>query len=312
MYFSWEGRLVSRVLINLLTPNKWIWNIINAMLITLGIYYGEKLINPQNKNFVLVILFSSFLLINLFTFSEVVVWLAGNITYLFPLMLILLYSVVYLKKEKLMNLNHLLLIILNIIIPMFVEHMGVLLVLINLILIGYRYIKTKKTDKLLLINLVISIVSISIMLLSPGTQIRTLIENAEFNKLNLVDKVFYNLKKFVYYTFISNYSLVILWIQAFVVLVKKKYKGLVRIILLSFGVIIPCVTIVCYFPSIIDVNIYNEILNSSNIYLVIYGGLSSIIMLYLIYQEHDRIPLLLFTLGMICNGIMLVSPTWGI
>ena len=33
MYFSWEGRFISRLLINILTYNKWLWNIVNSFVI---------------------------------------------------------------------------------------------------------------------------------------------------------------------------------------------------------------------------------------------------------------------------------------
>ena len=42
MYFSWEGRFISRILINILTYNKWLWNIINSIAIVGIIYYVEK------------------------------------------------------------------------------------------------------------------------------------------------------------------------------------------------------------------------------------------------------------------------------
>ena len=34
LYFNWEGRFISRVLINIFTYHKWLWNIINALVIT--------------------------------------------------------------------------------------------------------------------------------------------------------------------------------------------------------------------------------------------------------------------------------------
>ena len=49
MYSSWEGRFISRVLINVLTYYKFLWNIINSFLITLTVYFSIKIVNPRNR-----------------------------------------------------------------------------------------------------------------------------------------------------------------------------------------------------------------------------------------------------------------------
>ena len=51
MYFDWEGRLISRVFINILTYHKWIWNIMNSLLIVGLVFCIEKIIgNDRKKN----------------------------------------------------------------------------------------------------------------------------------------------------------------------------------------------------------------------------------------------------------------------
>ena len=45
MWFTWEGRLISRLLINILTYNKWLWNIVNATTIVGIMYYVNKIVN---------------------------------------------------------------------------------------------------------------------------------------------------------------------------------------------------------------------------------------------------------------------------
>ena len=55
MYFAWEGRFVSRVLINLLTSHKILWNIVNSIFILGIVYYFIKIITA--------IYFSTYLLI---------------------------------------------------------------------------------------------------------------------------------------------------------------------------------------------------------------------------------------------------------
>ena len=80
MYFNWEGRLVSRILINILTYHKWLWNIVNSLFIT-GIIYGIiVVVKPRQKKLTICLSILTVLLMNIFTFSQIIVWVAGNIT----------------------------------------------------------------------------------------------------------------------------------------------------------------------------------------------------------------------------------------
>ena len=43
MYFSWEGRFASRLLINLLTYNKWLWNITNSIVLVSIVFLIQRI-----------------------------------------------------------------------------------------------------------------------------------------------------------------------------------------------------------------------------------------------------------------------------
>ena len=120
MYFTWEGRLVSRIFINILTYNKWLWNIVNAIVVVGIIYYINKICKFKNKTTMLILVISTILFMNVFTFSQVVTWLAGNITYLFVMPLLLMYFYILYYHKDSSKYNNILLVILNIIIPMFI------------------------------------------------------------------------------------------------------------------------------------------------------------------------------------------------
>ena len=100
MYFDWEGRIVSRVLINLLTYNKWLWNILNAVVVCGIIYMGLKFINKKPKKIMFPLMILVILGMNLFSFSQVMTWIAGNITYLFVIPIILWYFYYVLNNDK--------------------------------------------------------------------------------------------------------------------------------------------------------------------------------------------------------------------
>ena len=193
MYFDWEGRIVSRVLINLLTYNKWLWNILNALVVCGIVYMGLKFINKKPKKIMFPLMILVILGMNLFSFSQVMTWIAGNITYLFVIPIILWYFYYVLNNDKYNKWFVFIFSLINLLGCCFVENMAVVLVGGNILLLIIKYIKNKKIDKRIILYLVMSIVGLLAMLLSPGTRYRNSIENLEFNKLNIFEKVIYNI-----------------------------------------------------------------------------------------------------------------------
>lgn len=303
MYFSWEGRFISRLLINILTYNKWLWNIINSLVLVSTIYLVIKIINPKNKKICFLLSTLLILLMNLFTFSQVVVWLAGNITYLFVIPL-LLYYFYCLFNEK----ENIWLIILNIIIPMFVEHMGLILIASNIFFITLNYFKTKKINKKLILYFILSLVSMLIMLLSPGSKGRSLIENTYFNSLSLIDKIIYNLPNFIFYTFFINTYLNIIMTISNIYLLKNIKNKLIRIISYLYMIPIPIFISFIYLISNFK---QIDFINQNNTLLTLYFISYIIIDLILIIKEKDMKILFFYLIGIGSNTVMLLSPTWG-
>lgn len=305
MYFSWEGRFISRILINILTYNKWLWNIINSIAIVGIIYYIEKLAKFKNKKLMLLLLFSSLLFMNIFTFSQVITWVAGNITYLFVIPLILMYMYMINNNKG----NIILLIILNIIIPMFIEHMAILLIVLNMYFIGKEYYKDKKINKKLIMFLLISIISFMIMYFSPGNAIRSATENLEFNKLSLFGKINYNLPNLIFYTYRINYFLIPILIISNILLINKNIKNKILKILLYLFEIISIIPTILYLGE--SFNIINPIITNNNIFIIGYYIVLTIINFVLLIKNKKELPILFYSMGIISNSVMLMSPTWG-
>ena len=100
MYKTWEGRFISRVLISFLTYNKWLWNILNATLITLLVSTIYRYLKDKNNKTILLIPILGLLLVNVTFSSQCYLWLAGNITYFFPIPLLLLYFYFIFSNKK--------------------------------------------------------------------------------------------------------------------------------------------------------------------------------------------------------------------
>ncbi len=103
MYFDWEGRFFSRILINALTANKWLWNVFNAFSMSSLFYISLKLINANKKYYINLLLMLGILLIGKDIFTQTFLWIAGNLTYFTPLVLLILYFYLierYLNKNQ--------------------------------------------------------------------------------------------------------------------------------------------------------------------------------------------------------------------
>lgn len=309
MWFTWEGRFISRLLINVLTCNKWLWNIINSLAIVGIIHYIEKIVKFKNKKTSILLVFASILFMNIFTFSQTVTWLAGNITYLFAIPLILLYFYIIYSNKDNNKINNILLVLLNIIIPMFVEHMAILLILLNIYFIVKDYLKNKKINKKLIVLLFISIISFATMYFSPGNAIRSSMENLEFNKLSLFGKIMYNIPNLIFYTYRINYFLIILLIIGNVLLIKKNIKNIFIRILLYLLEIGSILFTVLYLLNNFNITTFN--ISDTNIFVIIYFVLLTVINFILLIKNKDELPIVFYSMGIISNGVMLLSPTWG-
>ena len=312
MYFDWEGRFISRILINILTYHKILWNIVNSLVITGTVYLIIKIINPKKKIIYLLTLLV-FLLMNIYTFSQVIPWIAGNVTYLFviPLLLLYFYFIFSNKKDK-----RLIIVfsILNIIMTMFVEHMAIILILSNIFFIIYRYIKNKKIDKELILYLVLSVIGTLAMLLSPGTLYRSSVENLEFNKLSIIEKIIFNIPNFIYYTFIINpYMIILLSLANYYIIRKVINNKILKILLILSMNIIPILSTSLYLISkFVEIKIF--LVDQYSVILLIYYIIYILLFIYLIIKHNKSIfnkEMFFFMIGLASNVVMMVSPTWG-
>lgn len=314
MYFDWEGRIVSRVLINILTYHKWLWNIVNAVLITGFIFISEKIIGEKNKKFIFPLVVLIIVGMNPYMFSQGIVWLAGNITYFFVIPVILFYFYYLINNDKYNKWFFIVFSLINIFGTMFVENMALVLVLGNISLILFKYIETKKIDKRLVIYLLLSICSTLVMLLSPGSRYRSSIENTEFNELSFIGKILYNIPNFVYYTYITNtYLLILMSFSNYLLIKDKVYNKIKKNLLIVFMLVIPLITVIVYPISLFTNTGLNFIVDYKNIFIIIYWLVYTFISLNLLFFKHkkDLKIVLWFFIGLISNGVMLVSPTWG-
>lgn len=209
-------------------------------------------------------------------------------------------------------------IVLSIIIPMFVENIGCAYVVAILLMNIYYYLENKKISFIQIIMLLLSIISLIIMLKSPGSASRMQIY-PEFENMSLFGKIFYNIPNFISYTFEKN-AIILLFILILInkMLISKlkniKYKN---IILIIFN-IIPTLSILenILYIMPLNININYSILNTSNWYYLLYWFIFTLLwfytIIYFIKDKKEKIFfIILLLVGFISTGVMLLTPVWG-
>lgn len=313
-YNTLEGRFIGRILIMYTTHNKIIWNILTPLFFTLLVSSSFKLLSKKTSYIILLL---GLLILNTDMFSQIYTWLAGSITYLYPTSLILFYFItIYNKQNNYNKLDYIILIFLNIIIPMFVENIGSVFVLGNIITLIYISIKEKKLNILYLITTIISSISLIIMLKSPGSELRSLTENLEFNNLTLIQKIASNIDNFNNYVFFKNSTMIIITLIPIVYyLIKKNHKILA--VLIST---IPTLSIInnlyyilpMKFNFLQNINIISKDNNLYIIYWIIYLILFILSINYIIKNKKEKLFIyFILLLGLSSSIVMFILPTWG-
>lgn len=311
-YYTLEGRFFGRIIIMFITRHKYIWNILTNIMLLLIINIYSKFFKQKLS---LAILFIAIMFMCNDMFAQSYTWIAGSVTYLYPTTLSLLYFYLVYKNEMSSRIINVILFLLSIIIPMFVENIGCAFVFANVLLLVYYYIKNKKINKLYLINFIISMVVLIIMLLSPGSALRSL-ENSEFNSLNLFSKILVNIPNFNNYVLFKNTNLLIVSLIPINYYIIKKYNKKFAIV---FN-LIPLLSIVnnLYFILPMKFSFLQDIgiINTNNL---IYLVFTIIYFIYFILSinyiiKNTKLKLFLYYLlivGLLSSLVMLIIPVWG-
>lgn len=317
-YFSYEGRVMSRIFINILTYNKYLWNIVNPMIISLIYYFCLKIIVRKDKFITPALVLLTFLFVDVEGFRQVYVWLAGNITYLFPMLLV--FYLLYLNRNLTFNPNkieRILLPVISFLFTLFVENVSVVIVGCYLFFIAFYYIKTKKIDYCLLVSSILALVGTLIMVLSPGN-FKRLDTYPEFSSLSFFGKIIYNIPNFVNYTFIRNSLLVFLTSVVLILIINEKINNKpIKYLTWLYVSIIPLLTAFYnYFITLgMRINVLELLLDYNNNLIIIFWIIYIILTLVLvgihIYEQKDIISLVLVVAGLMNNGAMMISPIWG-
>lgn len=322
-YFTYESRMFSRFIINILVYHKWLWNIVNAGSILLIYWCFNKFANKNKNKYIYMLSMILILLIPGSMFGQVYAWPTGGCTYLIPTSLLLFYITYIYNYPLNKKIIIILLILLNFIIPLFVDNFGVGLVSANFFFLVY-FFKDKKINKKILLFTTISIISLLIVYFSPGSANR-LATTDEFSSLSIIGKVWFNFDNFFNYTFYAvPFTLILMMIINIYVINKLIKKNIIFktiiILLFCFGPIYTLYTgLYMYNPISEYIASLDFFWIEKNVFLDTYIGhiyyfifaLFYIYSIYYLYNNKSLKYIALVLIGVSTNMIMFLSPTWG-
>ena len=318
MYFSWEGRLVSRIFIYLLTPHRFIYSILTSFLITLLCYFIAHFYQTKYKFFIYFVTVFFLLTLENTMWTQSFLWVAGSITYLFPCVLLIGYFYFYVhyiqNKKHFCWYHYFVSCLFSFFVTMFVENLAFTYVLFHFLLFFYHYYKTKKVDRYLAFNGISSFIGAFLMLISPGSRARMALDDTVFHQLSLIGKIKFNVPNFLHYTFLCNIPFLLLAFVLMLYLCRnlKKFRVFASF-LVSIFFLFFIITLVLY-----QFHISNFLWDFCfrHIYFLVF--LISVFILFFIFLLFQTLPwsklkLFFFSLliGLSSNFIMLLSPVWG-
>ncbi|MGL4337625.1 MAG: DUF6056 family protein [Turicibacter sp.] len=228
-YQTWSGRFIGEFLGFALATNKLVWaTLFNPLVFAITYILMYKIIAPKKEKSLLT---SLLLLCFMFTVThgirmETFTFVVGSINYRFSAMMALVQLYIigkYLKEDSPQIYKHEVVgsILSGLIVGLIIENMAGGLILANLLLIGYRYIKFRKIDLLLVMNTLSTTIAFFMMRLSPGSQARVALET-EWIAKSFFEKIATKYPEFIHYTFTENRLLIMGLVLIITILIYQK------------------------------------------------------------------------------------------
>ena len=321
-YFSWSGRFFSELYGFLITPHKALWNVLNAALFT-SIYYHALKISKMDKSISAnVLLLFLMLSVKDELRMETYTWLMGT-TYVIPLALSFFYFNQLIKTlENGLKMKLLPIVIQSIVlfyIGLTMENIAVVMILANLCFILYAYLKYREIPVYLYHYLFMSILSFTLLRLSPGASARLLRDHQDWMNYSIIDQVMINYPNFIRFTFIEHRYLVLVFSGLNILLVFKQIF-LKRSVSIVDGMLIAIFTFASLSsisltlsqfiqqPFIIELSNYQSTFHLFFWPLFILAVFTNILSL----SENERnLTLFFILLAGLANGVMMASPIFG-
>ncbi len=326
-YFTWSGRFFSELYGFLMAPNKELWNVFNPILFAVLFCVIIKLVAKKNTILcglaLIALMFSVDQVLRVETYS----WLMGT-TYVIPLVLFLIYlnliKPVVLESKQLKAFNLIICCVLNFIICLSMENIAAVLLVGNILMMGYIVYYTKSWKHPFLSILIISLIGVCLIRLSPGAAYRTMNEHSAFIELGLFGQIALNWENFLRMTFVNNQTMMIAFstVLAITTLIKaiktKKFEFycyfLIQLIALFINIaekiynVLQVNILLVFF----DLEYTSSTLWILSLFYIVYivGTLVTLYKIFETKQERAESMFYMMIAGS-ANMVMMISPIFG-
>ena len=324
---TWSSRLIIESILLLVTQNIWIWKILNSIMLVILVHALSRLsfINITVGNLIF-----TFLLVHLYPFIDMYSagWMATTVNYLWPLTLM---TVAFIPLRELIAENStikkkpLFICTICAIIAANHEQAAFIMLLVGFLSFGYiRLIKKTKSFYPLVLG-TIAFISVLIISICPGNQIRTTtaIINCSPNwpHWNLIDKMFIAIQTTSAIILNNTYILLIALSLFFAIGLYRKKLSFDSILLFSFYAVLIATRFICNVKGTIikplfsfqpnETNLYFPVVSSILLFLLHFTALFSFP--YLVWRiiGNDSLPIVVLLLIGIASRLLVgFSPTF--
>ncbi len=320
MYYGWEGRLMTLFSIHTLIIHKPLWEILNASFYMI-IYLTMILMIKPTKKFLVSILFVFLVLTMKDNIRmEVMTWITGSVYYGIPLMLSFVYLGLNFKLFEDGNDSPSLNIYLVSLgcafyLPLGMENIAIASMVGTFVLLLANYIRDKRINLLLILNIAIMIISYIIWFNSPGSSIR-LDRMPEWQALGFFGKLTQTLPNVLYYTFYQNRILIACVSLALMLINFQKLKKIFNLVF-SMIYVLAIVTlfsqrILLSFPSLGILDLLADGYSLYNIIFWIIFAISITFNILLLDFQKKEFKLTFFLIiAIFASASLLMSPVIG-
>lgn len=210
-YIEWSGVLCLFTLL-IEWGNIIIWKIANCFMVVTIISLAVKMISHSSKikkEFIAIVLWMCFYILNITISREVLYWLNGNTAYMYTLFKSIIYFYYLysrlILKTKSKKLDIILLPLVGLWAGWSSPQTGALAVVSSVLLIIWvKFIKKEKIDKLYVVSSIFSLIGFLFLYLAPGNSAR-MSQVADFANLSIIDKILYRVDD-IYNIFFSGWE----------------------------------------------------------------------------------------------------------
>ena len=322
-YQTWSGRFFSELWGFLVAPHKEVWNVLNPLFFTIIFVFGVLLSGCEKKDLFPIGLLYLTLMLNI---SEGIrmqtyTWIMGT-TYVIPLALCFIY--LYLVEKKILfnkgdAVSVFFSCLLCIYISLTMENIAAIMVFAQLLCLIFHYVKEKKINWVLLVNMILSLAGFLLMRASPGSSYRLGNDHPDWLKMSVFEQIACNLPYFVRFTFLENRYLIVLLSFVILVLEAKKWwkektrSSFVFIIFFFSSLILIASGVLVNRLNMTFLTIFTDPSALINlIYWLVYVGMVFLFVSLRIKDIYEKWKIIFFILiGGSCNVVMLFSPIFG-